>query len=268
MAWYPHFMMDYARDTQHLSLAEHGAYRLLLDHYYDKKLPLPTNEVALYRICRALTQFFNLETDGWHQKRADQEIVKAKQISAIRSQARRTKGANGNSEVDRSEGAAEIDRSEAERVIASNGKQNSNKPPNKTGSNEPTNGNHLSTQITDHNTQTTIHRSQITDHKKKAAESRADEPRAGGRRKFSDDDFIAELQASEAYRMLNVRLIYNRMLVWCNRNQKPATQRRLIGWLNREDIPMGNGNGSHQANPGQPNGPDSNYEFKSRSIIR
>jgi uncharacterized protein YdaU (DUF1376 family) len=34
MNFYKHFLGDYARDTKGLSLLEHGAYRVLLDHNY------------------------------------------------------------------------------------------------------------------------------------------------------------------------------------------------------------------------------------------
>ena len=32
--WYSFYPGDYGRDTGHLSLIEHGAYRTLMDHYY------------------------------------------------------------------------------------------------------------------------------------------------------------------------------------------------------------------------------------------
>jgi uncharacterized protein YdaU (DUF1376 family) len=53
--FYKHFIGDYARDTAHLSMLEHAAYRLLLDHYYatERKLPMPAQ---CERICRASTE--------------------------------------------------------------------------------------------------------------------------------------------------------------------------------------------------------------------
>jgi uncharacterized protein YdaU (DUF1376 family) len=91
-AWYAHYPGDYGRDTAHLSLVEHGAYRLLLDHYYATSAPLPADVVALYRICRAfdeterkavdsiLQQFFSRQADGYHNSRADAELQKQAQI--------------------------------------------------------------------------------------------------------------------------------------------------------------------------------------------
>lgn len=54
-SWYPFYVGDYARKTSHLSMLEHGAYRLLLDHYYATGEPLPDDNVKLFRICRART---------------------------------------------------------------------------------------------------------------------------------------------------------------------------------------------------------------------
>ena len=269
-------MSDYDRDTQHLSLMENGAYQRLLNYYYDKQKPLPIDHGALYRICRAfapeeqtavqtvVNQFFSLEADGWHQKRADEEIEKAKKISAAKAKAARIK-ANGRTESGHSEGKAENEKPVSERTPAQSLHNDCTIDAQVDA--EQVHVQHNS-QITDHNTQNTSHRSQVTDHKKNESSSCADKPRTGSDRKVCDDDFIAELQASEAYKMLNVRLIYNRMLVWCNRNKKPASQKRLLGWLNREDLPMGNGNGSYQQNPGPQGGSGNNFEFQPRNVIR
>jgi uncharacterized protein YdaU (DUF1376 family) len=276
MAWYPHFMSDYDRDTQHLSLMENGAYQRLLNYYYDKRQPLPADNDALFRISRAfkpeeqaavqavIKQFFNLEADGWHQKRADEEIEKAKQISAARAKAARIK-TSGKTGPGHSEGKAENETPTSERDTPAHALQNGCKTPAQVDAKQ-VHVQHIS-HNTDHNTQLTDHNSQVTTHRKTTAVSRADEPRAGSRSKPCDDDFIAELQASEAYKMLNVRLTYNRMLIWCQRNKKQATQNRLIGWLNREDLPMGNGNGSYQQSSGKPGSPGSDFEFKPRSRV-
>ncbi len=86
--WHAFYPGDYLRDTAHLSLVEHGAYRLLLDHYYSTGVPLPSAKPALYRIVRAfedseraavdavLGQFFQLRKDGYHNERADKELAK------------------------------------------------------------------------------------------------------------------------------------------------------------------------------------------------
>src|SRR3546814_15942613 len=79
------------RDTADLSLAEHGAYMLLLLHYYATEQPLPNDNRSVFRIARAMAQdeqeavtrvadrFFPVsETDGLrHNSRADEENTKA-----------------------------------------------------------------------------------------------------------------------------------------------------------------------------------------------
>lgn len=51
--WYSFYVGDYTQKTAHLSLLEHGAYRLLIDHYMATGNPLPNDHTKLYRICRA-----------------------------------------------------------------------------------------------------------------------------------------------------------------------------------------------------------------------
>jgi uncharacterized protein YdaU (DUF1376 family) len=86
-SYYNRFPGDYLRDTGHLSLAEHGAYNLLLDAYYSKGKPLPPSVDALVRIVGAqgkaereaveavAEEFFKLADDGFrHNTRADREL--------------------------------------------------------------------------------------------------------------------------------------------------------------------------------------------------
>ena len=90
MNFYKHFLGDYARDTAHLSMLEHGAYRLMLDHYYATGKPVPADKALLYRICKASSKseraavdlvsdaFFPVNGDGTrHNHRADIEIASA-----------------------------------------------------------------------------------------------------------------------------------------------------------------------------------------------
>ena len=62
--------------------------------------------------------------------------------------------------------------------------------------------------------------------------------KAARSRLLPDEEFLAQLQANDAYKRLNVRLCFEKMLNWCVMNGKPATRKRLINWLNREDQPM------------------------------
>lgn len=90
MNYWERYGGDYSRDTAHLSLAEHGAYSLLLDAYYAMEKPFGADYGPLYRLCRAMSkpeqaavravadEFFPITEDGLrHQQRADREIAKA-----------------------------------------------------------------------------------------------------------------------------------------------------------------------------------------------
>lgn len=88
MNWYKRYMGDYAKDTAGLKMIEHGAYGLLLDHYYSKESPLPADMQEIYRIARAferweqnavdrvLEKFFYLTASGYKQKRTEAELSK------------------------------------------------------------------------------------------------------------------------------------------------------------------------------------------------
>lgn len=93
MNYYPHHIGDYLRDTSHLSLLEHGAYRRMLDLYYASEKPLPLDNDGLCRLIQAksklerdavgtvLKEFFLRSQDGWRNARADLEIIKAQEKS-------------------------------------------------------------------------------------------------------------------------------------------------------------------------------------------
>jgi uncharacterized protein YdaU (DUF1376 family) len=99
MKYYQHNIGDYDTATKHLTMLEHGAYRQLLDLYYVLETPLPPD---LDKICRligaktaaqkkaveqVLNEFFERNSSGWNNKRADTEIsrYKAKAENAKKS---------------------------------------------------------------------------------------------------------------------------------------------------------------------------------------
>ena len=114
--WYARDVEAYGRDTAHLSMLEHGAYTLLLDHYYRTKRPLPANREQLVRICRCngeaeitamsrvLDEFFVYDDLGapeydprYLNLRADAEIKKSFEISDKRRDAGSKGGSNSGS---------------------------------------------------------------------------------------------------------------------------------------------------------------------------
>jgi len=86
--YYERHLGDYAKDTGHLSILEHGAYTLLLDRYYSTEAGIP--ETQAFRLARArtpeeceavdtvLAEFFELVDGVWINRRAEEEIEKAR----------------------------------------------------------------------------------------------------------------------------------------------------------------------------------------------
>ena len=90
----PLYVADYLADTGHLSAAEHGAYMLLIMHYWTNG-GVPSDERRLARICRMsdeewaasrneLAAFFDGE---WKHARIDAELAKSEEISSKRKAA-------------------------------------------------------------------------------------------------------------------------------------------------------------------------------------
>ena len=96
--YYERHLGDYARDTAHLSLLEHGVYTLLLDRYYSTEAPIPVGQA--HRIARArsrderaavdavLSEFFTQSPEGWRNARCDAEIARYMESEPEREQKR------------------------------------------------------------------------------------------------------------------------------------------------------------------------------------
>ncbi|MBS7545100.1 YdaU family protein [Ancylobacter oerskovii] len=97
--WMPLHVSEYLADTGHLSASEHGAYLLLIMHYWQHR-SLPDDDRKLARICRmasddfasardTLAEFFG---EGWTHKRIDAELAKADEKYEKRASAGRKGG--------------------------------------------------------------------------------------------------------------------------------------------------------------------------------
>lgn len=86
--WMPMFWGDYLKKTNHLSTAEHGAYMLLIGHYWTTGRPLPDDDAVLARITRqslaawrrmraVIAPFFDAIEGRWQHERIDAEIDRA-----------------------------------------------------------------------------------------------------------------------------------------------------------------------------------------------
>lgn len=143
MHYYRHHIGDYRRDTGHLTLVEHGAYRQMMDMYYIDENPLTLDEVQLMRsLCarsadeqqavkNILHDFFVRTENGYEHKRCESEIsaLYKKSDSARNSAKARWEIERKNAKVmqdesERNANALEIDanasKSDANRMLPSN----------------------------------------------------------------------------------------------------------------------------------------------------
>lgn len=86
--WMSIYWGDYLKDTSHLSQGQHGAYLLLIGHYWQRR-GLKANKQQCYRIAMAFTEeerenvdivlseFFKLKDGSYIQKRVEEELTKA-----------------------------------------------------------------------------------------------------------------------------------------------------------------------------------------------
>jgi uncharacterized protein YdaU (DUF1376 family) len=90
--WMPLYVGDYLGDTGHLTTAQHGAYLLLMMHYW-RKGELPDDDRQLSKITKlplktwcdyraTLQDFFH---EGWKHKRIDTELAKMVRVSEKRA---------------------------------------------------------------------------------------------------------------------------------------------------------------------------------------
>ena len=92
--WMPLYVADYLGDTSHLSTLEHGAYLLLIMHYWQHK-GLPPGDAQIARVARMSAKSWATVRDtiaaffspDWRHKRLDLELAIAEQMAIKRSAA-------------------------------------------------------------------------------------------------------------------------------------------------------------------------------------
>jgi uncharacterized protein YdaU (DUF1376 family) len=103
LRWYPWHIGDYAHDTPHLTLAEDGAYRRLIDAYMVQREPLPDNDRALARLAGVgldewmavatnVRAFFRARDGILFHKRCEQEL-RAQELYSQKQSEKGKKGA-------------------------------------------------------------------------------------------------------------------------------------------------------------------------------
>jgi uncharacterized protein YdaU (DUF1376 family) len=115
--YYKRHLGDYAKDTRHLSLAEHGAFCLMLDYYYATEKAIPDDRCE--RIANAyapderqavrsvLEQFFTLTPEGWVNAKAESVIQESRGKSLKAKESAKTRW--GNSQCERNANASEME---------------------------------------------------------------------------------------------------------------------------------------------------------------
>ena len=96
----PLYVGDYLADTAHLRAVEHGAYLLLIMHYW-RTQGLPSDDAALARIARVTNAEWKkikpviktLFSDGWKHKRIEFEMTQAAIISEAGKRGGKASGA-------------------------------------------------------------------------------------------------------------------------------------------------------------------------------
>lgn len=125
--WMPFYINDYIGDTLHLSTTEHGAYILLVLHYWQhESLPTEDEDLAIITRLQArdwkkmrpkISRFF---TPEWRHKRVDAELSRAADRYERRAQAGK---AGGNAKAARLAKAKQSYGNDTSEAV-SNGKQN------------------------------------------------------------------------------------------------------------------------------------------------
>lgn len=99
--WMPIYWGDYARDTGHLSATMHGAYLMLIKHYWSTGTPLTDDDAQLWRVAccdsigawrkirPVIEKFFDIANGIWRHGRVDKELARAVEITNKRAAAGR-----------------------------------------------------------------------------------------------------------------------------------------------------------------------------------
>jgi uncharacterized protein YdaU (DUF1376 family) len=98
-AWLPLYVGDYLRDTRDLNTLQHGAYLLLIMHYWQHD-GLPSDDARLAAIAGlTVAQWRRIRepvqakfADGWRHKRIDAELARADRVFLQRRLAGRNGG--------------------------------------------------------------------------------------------------------------------------------------------------------------------------------
>lgn len=120
--WMPLYIADYLADTAHLSTIEHGAYILLIMHYWTKG-SLPSDDDTVRRITRLDKRQWVAHRDilasmflpGWRHKRINSELAKAIEKSKANSANAHKRHAERSTNAERSDTQSQLQLQKEER---------------------------------------------------------------------------------------------------------------------------------------------------------
>lgn len=128
MNFYAFHLGDYVSATAHLTWDEDMAYRRLLDAYYSREAPIPTDQRQAYRLARAsteeqreavdtvLAEFFEETESGWVHFRCEHEIHTVADKREKASQSAKARWSKANAKPTQSEGNANASETPCERI--------------------------------------------------------------------------------------------------------------------------------------------------------
>lgn len=92
--WFPFYIGDYVADTMHLSAEEHGAYLLLIIHYWKNQKPIKNDPKTIQNIAKIkfkklsnVLAFFEEKEGCFTHRRIQREIEKAITNKELKSKA-------------------------------------------------------------------------------------------------------------------------------------------------------------------------------------
>lgn len=92
--WFPFYIGDYIADTMHLSAEEHGAYLLLIIHYWKNQKPIKNEPKTIQNIAKIkfkklsnVLAFFEEKNGEFTHSRIEKEIAKARKNKELKSEA-------------------------------------------------------------------------------------------------------------------------------------------------------------------------------------
>ena len=150
MFYFKFHIGDYRRETQHLTLLEHGVYMNLMATYYTNEEPLPKDERQLFRLAGARTEeerqavrdvvneFFKQAETHWVHSRIDFELQKYQARAEINRENGKKGGRNSSKiEDEANENPFGLDLKQV--GSESGGEDEANKNPQETLTNKPIN---------------------------------------------------------------------------------------------------------------------------------